>query len=103
MQRVSVSGAQYLVPESLPIQSNDDHGRIREEALVIEWQVFPFPRHIQHVPANHKNFLTLTYGESFVYRLQSRNSQEFAYSCTQVQTNNDNIPIKPKAPPGGTV
>lgn len=32
----SVSGAQYLIPESLPVQSDDDHGRVGEEALVVE-------------------------------------------------------------------
>ncbi len=26
----------YLVPESLPVQSEDNHGRVREEALVVE-------------------------------------------------------------------
>lgn len=39
----------YLVPESLPVQGHDDHGRVGEEALVVEGQVFPLPRHIQHV------------------------------------------------------
>lgn len=40
----------YLVPESLPVQGHNDHRRVRQEALVVEGQVFPLPRHIQHVP-----------------------------------------------------
>lgn len=31
-----VSGSQYLVPESLSVQGDDDHGRVGEEALVVE-------------------------------------------------------------------
>lgn len=44
-------GARYLVPEPFPIQSDDDHGRVGEEALVVERQISPLPRHVQHVPA----------------------------------------------------
>lgn len=29
-------GGQYLVPESLSVQSDNDHGRVGEEALVVE-------------------------------------------------------------------
>ena len=41
----------YLVPESLPVQGDDDHGGVGQEALVVEGQVSPLPRHVQHVPA----------------------------------------------------
>lgn len=40
----------YLVPLSFSVQSDDDHGRVGEEALAVKRQIFPFPRHIQHVP-----------------------------------------------------
>lgn len=49
------SGSQYLVPESLSVQGDDDHGGVGEEALVVERQIFSFPRHIQHVPTSHRD------------------------------------------------
>lgn len=42
--------AVYLVPLSFSVQSDDDHGGVGEEALAVKRQIFPFPRHIQHVP-----------------------------------------------------
>lgn len=45
----------YLVPESFSVQGDDDHGRVGEEAPIVEGQVFPLPRHIQHVPAANRS------------------------------------------------
>lgn len=45
----------YLVPDSVSVQGDDDHGRVGQEALVVEGQVLPLPRHIQHVPTSQRN------------------------------------------------
>lgn len=47
-------GFLYLVPESLSVQSDYDHGRVCEEALVVKGQIPALPRHIQHVPIGHR-------------------------------------------------
>lgn len=41
----------YLVPESLPVQGNEDHGGVSEEALAVEGQVLLLPGHVQHMSA----------------------------------------------------
>lgn len=45
----------YLVPDPLSVQGDDDHGRVGEEALAVERQVFPLPRHVKHVPTSQIN------------------------------------------------
>lgn len=45
----------YLVPDPLSVQGDDDHGGVGEEALAVERQVFPLPRHIKHVPTSQIN------------------------------------------------
>lgn len=91
--------AAYLVPEPLPVQSDDDHGGVGEEALAVERQISPFPRHVHHVPATHT-----VKGKR---RAPSRNFQfyiteESAYPCKQRNTRHHRFLIKkPKAPPGG--
>ena len=41
----------YLVPESLPVQGDEDHGGVGEEALAVEGQVLLLPGDVQHVSA----------------------------------------------------
>lgn len=40
-----------LVPLTLPVQSDDDHGWVDQVAVTVEGEVVVFPAHIQHVPA----------------------------------------------------
>ena len=44
--------AAHLVPLSLSVQGDDDHGRIHQVTVTVEGEVIVFPGDVQHVPAD---------------------------------------------------
>lgn len=43
--------ATHLVPQSLSVQSDDDHGRVHQVTVAVEGEVVVLPRDVQHVSA----------------------------------------------------
>lgn len=41
----------HLVPLSLSVQCDDDHGWVHQVTITVEGEVIIFPGYIQHVPA----------------------------------------------------
>lgn len=96
----SVKASQYLVPDSVPVQRNDNHRRVWEEALVVERQISSLPSHIQHVSNPNRN-------------INSMQSRKFDFCFLEIRicifihtdacTYNDHLLIKSKAPPGSLI
>lgn len=96
----SVKASQYLVPDSVPVQRNDNHRRVWEEALVVERQISSLPSHIQHVSNPNRN-------------INSMQSRKFDFCFLEIKicifihtdacTYNDHLLIKSKAPPGSLI
>ena len=50
----------YLVPLSLPVQRDDDHGGVHQVTVGIKGEVVMLPRHVQHMPGKLRKCVDVT-------------------------------------------